>query len=147
MQVEFTRHDWQLRYYDRGACRIASRLRQLKRVWWRRERAGRSRWPPRRQPRQSDYGAPGGLENFHRYRTLIRVRYLTDTRTTIDVLLDGKPYFPHWEGNPTSLDGGPAAASADPRRTEPEFGVWDSGAILHSLRLRMLSGEAALTND
>ena len=90
---------------------------------------------------------PGGLENFHRYRTLIRVRYLTDTRATIDVLLDGKPYFPHWEGNPTSLDGGPAAASADPRRAEPEFGVWDSGATLHSLRLRMLSGEAALTND
>jgi hypothetical protein len=90
---------------------------------------------------------PGGLENFHRYRTLIRVRYLSDSRATIDVSLDGKPYFPHWEGNPASLDRGPAAASADPRHAMPEFGVWDSGATLHSLRIRMLSGEAIVATD
>ena len=46
---------------------------------------------------------PGRIENGHRYRLVVKIRILATDRATIDVSLDGRPYLPHWEGNPAAL--------------------------------------------
>ena len=43
------------------------------------------------------------FENDHTYHLLAKVRVSSADHASIDVLLDGKPYLPHWEGDPATL--------------------------------------------
>ncbi len=82
---------------------------------------------------------PGTLENDHRYRLLASVRVLADGTASIDVVLDGKPYLPHWEGNPSSLKLHNNWSLPNPG--QPGLGAWQTATTFHSARLRLVSGE------
>ena len=84
---------------------------------------------------------PGTLENGHRYRLMIAVRILSANRASIDLSLDGKPYFPHWEGDPAALSEHPNWGLGMPGRIG--IGSQDSDVTFHSVRLRMVSGQAS----
>jgi hypothetical protein len=88
---------------------------------------------------------PGTLENDHRYRLLSRVRPLTDGTASVDVSLQGKPYLPHWQGNPSSLSS--FSGWKLPNAGQPGIGAWKSGVTFHSARLRMISGEVISESD
>ena len=68
------------------------------------------------------------------------MRHFKDGTFSIDVMLDGKPYLPHWQGNPSSLKLFPAWML--PNAGQPGLGVWKSSATFHSARLRVVTGEA-----
>ncbi|HEX3997032.1 MAG TPA: hypothetical protein VHX65_00605 [Pirellulales bacterium] len=85
---------------------------------------------------------PGTLENGHRYRLLVRTRLLADHRASIDVSLDGRPYFPHWEGDDASLSYQRDWVMPDSKRLG--LGAYLSEITFHSARLKMVSGDAAL---
>ncbi len=80
------------------------------------------------------------LENDHRYRMLVSVRLLPNGRASLDFSLDGKPYLPHWEGDPSQLSDYWAWELANPNRLG--FGASRSEVSFHSARLRMVSGQA-----
>jgi hypothetical protein len=82
---------------------------------------------------------PGTLENGHRYQLVASVRMLPDDQASVDVSLDGKPYFPHWEGKPAALDlyGGWFMSHAK----RPGLAA-QSHTVFHAIRLRMISGSA-----
>jgi len=100
-----------------------------------------------RQPENDDNPAsthPGTLENGHRYKVLISVRRPPLERASIDVSLDGKPYLPHWEGNIRSL-----SLNTDwwmPHSRRPGLATFEGRVTYHSMRLRMVSGHAAVDN-
>jgi hypothetical protein len=83
---------------------------------------------------------PGTLVNGHRYKLLVNVRLPQPDRATVDVFLDGKPYLPHWEGNPTSLSLEEGWHLPDTR--ELGFATWKTGVTFHSMRMRLLAGKA-----
>jgi hypothetical protein len=82
---------------------------------------------------------PGTLENGHRYKLLIGVRLLKDEMASVDVSLDGKPYL-RWQGKLASLSIPERWSLPNPR--QPGLGAWKSRVTFHSVRLRMLAGEA-----
>jgi hypothetical protein len=84
---------------------------------------------------------PGYLENDRYYRLSINVRILSTERASIDVVLDGKPYLPHWEGSPASL----SASNFWPTPNPKGFGLGaqESDVTFHAVRLRMVSGDAS----
>ena len=43
------------------------------------------------------------FENDHTYHLLAKVRVSSADHASVDVSLDGKPYLPHWEGDPAIL--------------------------------------------
>jgi len=83
---------------------------------------------------------PGRIENGDRYRMLVSARILSNNLASIDVSLDGKPYLPHWEGDPSALSLSPNWSMPNPR----QFGLaaYHSDATFHSARLRIVSGNA-----
>jgi hypothetical protein len=85
---------------------------------------------------------PGKLQNGHRYRLFVSARVDSDDHASIDVSLDGRPYLPHWSGDPAklSLDGNWAL----PSRSALGFGINGCAVTFHSARLKMLSGSASL---
>jgi hypothetical protein len=83
---------------------------------------------------------PGALENGRRYRLLASVRMFKEGTASIDIMLDGKPYLPHWQGKPSSLK--VHSAWMLPNAGQPGLGVWKSTATFHSARLRVVSGDA-----
>jgi hypothetical protein len=83
---------------------------------------------------------PGQLENDHRYQLSIGVRILAEDRATVDVSLDGKPYLPHWEGNPAALSENWFWEMPNQKRLG--LGATRSDVAFHSARLRMVSGAA-----
>jgi hypothetical protein len=85
---------------------------------------------------------PGSLENRRRYRVLISVRSIADDRASIDVSLDGKPYLPHWEGDPAALRIISPWALPNPGRMG--LGTYGAKVTFHSARLRMISGHASV---
>ena len=85
---------------------------------------------------------PGVLENGRRYRLSISVRVPQDNKATIQVSLDGRPYLPDWEGNPESWSVDSAWSSG--RSGRVAIGQLRGHVDFHSVRLRMLSGHAAL---
>ncbi len=81
------------------------------------------------------------LENGRRYQILLSVRRPSADHASVDVSLDGKPFLPHWEGNPASLT--PHTGWwAMPHADWLGLGVFKSKVTFHSVRLRMLSGQA-----
>jgi len=84
---------------------------------------------------------PGTLDNGHRCRALVSVRILSGGRASVDVSLNGKPYLPHWEGDPSAL-----SLSADwALRSTKHLGIaaYHNSVTFHSVRLRMISGQAS----
>jgi hypothetical protein len=95
---------------------------------------------------QNPYGVrPGTLENGRRYKLLTSVRLLKDGTASVDVLMQGKPYMPHWQGKPASLGLYPRWIL--PNSGQPGLGAWKSAVTYHSARLRMISGEAIPESD
>jgi hypothetical protein len=88
---------------------------------------------------------PAPLENGHRYRVLVGVRLLADNRARIDVSLDGKPYLPRWEGDPATLSENRLWLMRKPRRLG--FGAYQCDVTFHSVRLRMVSGQASVAES
>ena len=84
---------------------------------------------------------PGPIETGHRYRASVRVRILSKDRASVDVWLDGKPYLPHWEGNPASLINNTYWALPNPNRLG--LAAQESDVTFHSALLRTLSGLAS----
>jgi hypothetical protein len=84
---------------------------------------------------------PGELDNGHRYRLSIRVRILAEDRASVDVWLDGKPYLPHWEGNPASLSASKYWPMPNPKCLG--LGAHKSEVTFHAAHLRMVSGHAS----
>ncbi|HEX4000714.1 MAG TPA: PEGA domain-containing protein [Pirellulales bacterium] len=79
------------------------------------------------------------IENDHTYRLLVKVRVQQADAASIDVLLDGKPYLPHWEGDAANLNivndwAMPAGHLG--------LGAWQSHVAYTSVKLRMISGRA-----
>jgi len=83
---------------------------------------------------------PSILENDHRYQILVSVRILPNGRASLDFSLDGKPYLPHWEGDPSQLSDFWAWELANPNRLG--LGAAKSEVSFHSARLKMVSGQA-----
>jgi hypothetical protein len=71
---------------------------------------------------------------------LVKVRLLKADQASIDVLLNGKPLLPHWQGNPAAL--AVFGAWKMPTLDHPGLGAWDTRATFSSVRLRMISGRA-----
>jgi hypothetical protein len=88
---------------------------------------------------------PGPIETGHRYRASVRVRILSKARAIVDVWLDGKPYLPHWEGNPPALSNNAYWALPNPNRLG--LAAQETDATFHSARLRLVSGSAELDSD
>jgi hypothetical protein len=84
---------------------------------------------------------PGPIETGHRYRASVRVRIPSKDSASVDVWLDGKPYLPHWEGNPASLINNTFWALPNPNRLG--LAAQESDVTFHSARLRMVLGHAA----
>jgi len=85
---------------------------------------------------------PGNLENGRRYRLLVSARIDSDNHASVDVSLDGKPYLPHWAGDPVTLSADPRSSMPNPRGLG--LGAWNSEFTFHSARLRMVSGHATV---
>ena len=85
---------------------------------------------------------PGMLENGRRYKVSISVRLPQPDQASIDVSLDGKPYLPHWEGKLSSLRLNTDWWMQHSRR--PGLATFDGRVTYHAMRLRMVSGHAAL---
>jgi hypothetical protein len=83
---------------------------------------------------------PGRLTNGRAYVLLISVRQTKPDRASVDVLLDGRPYLPHWEGNPASLSLHGAWQLRDSRVLG--VGGWNTRIIFHSMRLKLVAGRA-----
>lgn len=82
------------------------------------------------------------FENDHTYHLLIKVRVRNPEAASVDVSLDGKPYLPHWEGNPSAL-----SISQDwamPTLDHLGLGAWRSQVTYSSVKLRMVSGHATV---
>jgi hypothetical protein len=84
---------------------------------------------------------PGKLENGRRCRMLISVRVLKDGTAAIDVSIQGKQIWPQWKGPLTALVNLPGWELPSPR--EIGLGAWDSRVTFHSVRVRVLSGDAS----
>ena len=82
------------------------------------------------------------LQNGHVYRLLIMVRLPGPDRATIDVLIDGKPFLPHWEGNPAAL----AVNRTWIMPTQDHLGLcaFASKVRFGVARLRMVTGHASV---
>jgi hypothetical protein len=85
---------------------------------------------------------PGALENGRHYKVSISVRLPQPDRASIDVSLDGKPYLPHWEGRLSSLHLNTDWWMQHSRR--PGLATFEGRVTYHAMRLRMVSGHAAL---
>jgi hypothetical protein len=83
---------------------------------------------------------PGKLENGRRYRLLIGVRVLKDNMASIDTWLQGKACWPQWRGPRTDLLMFAGWGMPTPRQIG--VGAWKAQITFHSIRLRILSGEA-----
>jgi hypothetical protein len=83
---------------------------------------------------------PGTLVNGHRYRLLISVRIPQPEHASVNVSLDGKPYLPHWEGNPASLS--LEAGWRMPDVQQLGLAAWSTRVTFHSMRLRLVAGRA-----
>ncbi len=73
---------------------------------------------------------------------LVRVRIQAADQASIDVLLNGKPLLPHWQGNPAAL--AVFSAWTMPKLDHPGLGAWDARATFSYARLRMISGHATV---
>ena len=78
---------------------------------------------------------PGKIENDQRHKLLANVRVLSSDRASIDVSLDGKPYLPHWEGNPAALSLSPIWSM--PNSKQLGLAAYQSDVTFHSARLRL----------
>ena len=85
---------------------------------------------------------PGNLQNGHRYRLLVSARIDSDDHASVDVWLDGKPYLPHWAGDPAVLSLEPGWLFPNPRGLG--LAAAATGVTFHSARLKMRSGSASL---
>ncbi len=85
--------------------------------------------------------SPGTLINGQRYTLLAKVR-IRDQLASIEVLLDNAPLF-RWQGKETSL--APLGEFSLPHPDQIGLGVFRSLATFHSVRLRVISGEASWT--
>jgi len=83
---------------------------------------------------------PGKLINGRTYRVLAKVR-LADENVSISVAVNGTPYI-KWTGKQSSLSLPGAWALPQPDR--PGLGATDCAVAFHSVRLRLVSGEARL---
>jgi hypothetical protein len=94
-------------------------------------------------PRNHFAVRPGRLENNRRYQMLLSVRSLSADHATVDLSLDGKPYLPHWEGNPASLSVNHHWGLESPRG----LALCGNTLTFHSARLRLLSGHAGVSQS
>jgi hypothetical protein len=81
------------------------------------------------------------FQNGHVYRLLIMVRLHAAERAAIDVLLDNKPFLPHWEGDPAAL-----TVDGEWKLPTPDhlgLCVWNSTVAFGLARLRMVAGHAS----
>ena len=92
-------------------------------------------------PKNPIVARPGAIENGRRYRLLVMVRIIADDHASIDVLLDDKPCFPQWVGNPADLSASIAWQWPEPGRLG--LGANESDTTFHSVRLKMASGQAS----
>ncbi len=85
---------------------------------------------------------PGTLVNGHRYRMLLSVRLPSPGRASVNVSLDGKPFLPHWEGDPKSLG---FEANLWGLRSSRQLGLatYSVPVTFHSARMRVVSGQMA----
>ncbi len=83
---------------------------------------------------------PGTLVNGHRCRLLISVRIPQPEHASVDVSLDGKPYLPHWEGNPALLSLDAGWRMPDVRQLG--LAAWSTRVTFHSMRLKLIAGQA-----
>ena len=82
------------------------------------------------------------IENDRTHDLLVKVRLRKADAASIDVLLDGKPYLPHWEGDTSAL-----SISQDwamPTTDHLGLGAWRSQVAYSSLKLRMIAGRATI---
>jgi hypothetical protein len=71
---------------------------------------------------------------------LVKVRLPSTDQASVDVLLNGKPYLPHWQGSPSAL--AVYGAWRRPTLNHPGLGAWETRATFSSAKLRMISGHA-----
>jgi tetratricopeptide (TPR) repeat protein len=84
--------------------------------------------------------SPGQLENDRNYTLLVTVQLLPERRARVEARLDGVPCIAGWEGPQAALQSEahlPAAATL-------ALGAHDAEYVFHSVRLRMIDGEANL---
>ena len=83
---------------------------------------------------------PGTIENGRRNKLVVSVRSLAGDKASVVVSLNGEPYLPRWEGDPTSLQ---LAGDWTLRHSNrPGLGVFQDRIVFHSVRLRMITGAA-----
>ena len=94
-----------------------------------------------KQPRSLAVRTPAPLENFRRNHATVRVSS-KEAAATIEVRLNGEPYFT-WTGPRRDLTNTPMAIASDPpRRDLLAIGLYDVPVTYHELRLKLLTGTA-----